>query len=48
MPVTVLSAQSKVVADHVGNDARMARDVNLIAMADAVANATCTFAAELS
>ena len=44
----MLSAQSKVVADHVGNDARMARDVNLIAVADAAANATCTFAAELS
>ena len=44
----MLSAQSKVVADYVGNDASMARNVDLIAMADAVANATCTFAAELS
>ena len=48
MPFTVLSAQSKVVADHVGNDASMARDVDLIAMQDAWVIALEMLVAELA
>ena len=44
----MLSAQSKVVADHVDNDASMARNVDLIAMQDAWVVALEVLVAELA
>ena len=44
----MLSAQSKVVADYVGNDARMARNVDLITMQDAWVIALEMLVAELA
>ena len=44
----MLSAQSKVVVDYVGNNASMARDVDLIAMQDAWEIALEMLVAELA
>ena len=44
----MLSAHSKVVADYVGNDASMARNVDLITMQDAWVIALEMLVAELA